>query len=81
MSPKTAAVANSLPDPLADPRGIGHTCLVPPPGPISFILTQFLAKILSNNRFLPQTQGLPPGKSWIRHCGPIEILVLILKQT
>ena len=29
-----------------------------PPDPISFISMQFLAKILLNNKFLPQTQGL-----------------------
>ena len=37
-------------------------------GPISFIFMQFLAKILPNNSFLPQTHGLasPSGDSWIR---------------
>ena len=29
-------------------------------GPISFFFMQFLAKILPNNRLLPQTQGLTP---------------------
>ena len=39
-------------------------------GPIPFIFMQFSAKILSNNRFLSQTQRLappPPEKFWIRH--------------
>ena len=41
----------------------------PPLCPISFILVQFLAKILPNNRSLSQTQGLAPpsGESWIHH--------------
>ena len=49
----------------------------PPLGPISFILMQFLAEILPNNRFKPQTQGLvpppPPGNpgSCIRYCSYI----------
>ena len=30
------------------------------PGPISFIFMQFSEKILSNNRFLPETQGSAP---------------------
>ena len=54
---------------LADPRGALWT-LSPSLGPISFIFMQFMAKILSNNRFLAQTQELAPlpfGKSWIRH--------------
>ena len=37
-------------------------------GRISFILMQFSAEILPNNRFLPQTQGLapppPPSGKW-----------------
>ena len=32
----------------------------PPLSPISFIFMQFSAKILPNNRFLPQTQGFTP---------------------
>ena len=39
---------------LADPRGARKRS---PLGPISFIFMQFSAKILSNNRFSPQTQG------------------------
>ena len=40
-----------------------------PLGPISFISMQFAAKLLLNNRFLSQAQGLAPapGQSWIRH--------------
>ena len=53
---------------LADPSGGARDapCLL---DPISFIFMQFSVKMLANNRFLPQTQGLapPPGKFWIRH--------------
>ena len=45
--------------PLADIRGALGTR--PPLGPISFIFMQFLTKILPNNRFLGQTQGLAPA--------------------
>ena len=49
---------------------IGGSVPNAPFGPISFIFIQVLAKILANNRFSVQTQGLvpPSGKSWIRHC-------------
>ena len=40
--------------PLADPRGGTRNATF---SPISFIFMQFSAKILANNRYLPQTQG------------------------
>ena len=39
-------------------RGSARNAL---PGPISFIFMQFLANILPNKRFSPQTQGLTPS--------------------
>ena len=46
---------------MANPNeGPGTLEQVFPLGPISFISMQFLAKILPNSRFLPQTQGLAP---------------------
>ena len=59
---------------LAEPGDVSEDARPLPLGPISFISMQFLAKILLNNRFSPQTHGMTPpsGKSWIHHDTSIQ---------
>ena len=56
--------------------------IAPPPGPISLIFMLFFAKIMPNNIFLPEIQGLAtflPRKSWICHCNGYNYIFVILK--
>ena len=60
-------IPSNKPIALADPR-VGNKNA--PVGPISFILTQFLTKILPNYRLaplLPGIKALPSGKSGTRY--------------
>ena len=57
-----------LQNPLTDPRECQECSNASSLGPNSFILMQFSVKILLNNRFLPQTQGLGPP-NYLRNPG------------
>ena len=50
------------------------------PGPISFIFMQFSAKILPNNRILPQIQGLAPSSAWEILDPPLTLLLNSIAQ-
>ena len=52
----------------ADPREGGTRDVRPLLGPISFLSMQFLAKLLPNNGFLPQTQRLTPSSGKLHYC-------------
>ena len=50
------------------------------PGPISFIFMKFSAKILPNNRILPQIQGLAPAPAWEILDPPLTLLLNSIAQ-